>query len=71
MSDIVPDILHNTLQAGLVLPLDKEAAGIITSSEAILKELASKRSPSLTASATNALTKDIPKDATAGLHQRG
>ena len=47
------------LQAGLVQPLDKEAAGIITSSESILKEFTSKHS--LNASTINDLIKDILK----------
>ena len=47
------------LQAGLVPPLDKEAAGIITSSESILKEFTSKHS--LNASTINDLIKDILK----------
>jgi hypothetical protein len=33
--------VYDILQAGLLPPLDKEAAGIITGSEAILKEFAS------------------------------
>ncbi len=40
--DIVFDIVYDILQAGLVPPLAKEFAGIITGSEAILKEFASK-----------------------------
>ena len=47
------------LRAGLDPPLDKEAGGIITSSEAILKEFASKHS--LNASTINDLIKDIRK----------
>lgn len=47
------------LQAGLVPPLDKEAAGIVTSSESILKEFTSKHS--LNASTINDLIKDILK----------
>jgi hypothetical protein len=47
-------------QAGLVLPLDKEAAGIITSSEAILKDFSSKHS--LNASTINDLNKDVLKN---------
>ena len=47
------------LQAGLVPPLDKEAAGIITSSGSILKEFTSKHS--LNASTINDLIKDIRK----------
>jgi hypothetical protein len=43
-SDIVSDIVYDILQAGLVPPLEKEVAGIITGSEAILKEFASKHS---------------------------
>jgi hypothetical protein len=48
------------LQAGLVPPLDEEAAGIITSSEAILKQFASKHS--LNASTINDLIKDVLKN---------
>jgi hypothetical protein len=44
VSDILPDIVHDIFQAGLLPPLDKEAAGIITGSEAIFKEFASKHS---------------------------
>ena len=47
------------LQAGLVPPLDKEAAGNITSSESIWKEFTSKHS--LNASTINDLIKDILK----------
>ena len=47
------------LQAGLVPPLDKEAAGIVTSSESILKDFTSKHS--LNASTINDLIKDILK----------
>ena len=46
-------------QAGLVPPLDKEAAGIVTSSESSLKEFTSKHS--LNASTINDLIKDILK----------
>ena len=46
-------------QAGLVTPLDKEAAGIITISESFLKEFTSKHS--LNASTINDLIKDILK----------
>ncbi len=60
VSDIIPDVVYDILQAGLVLPLDKEAAGIITGSEAILKEFASKHS--LTASAIYDLIKDVLKN---------
>ena len=49
------------VQAGSVPPLDKEAAaGIITTSEAILKQYASNHS--LTASAINDLIKDVLKN---------
>jgi hypothetical protein len=34
VSDILPDIVYDIPQAGFLLPLDKEAAGIITDSEA-------------------------------------
>jgi hypothetical protein len=43
-SDIVSNIVYDTLQAGLVPPLEKEVVGIITGSETILKEFASKHS---------------------------
>ena len=59
LSDIIPDNVYDILQAGLVPPLDKEAACIITCSEAIVKEFASKHS--LTASAINDLIKDVLK----------
>ena len=60
LSDIIPDVVYDILQAGLVPPLDKEAAGIITGSEAaIVKEFESKHS--LTASPINDLIKDILK----------
>ena len=48
--------MYDISQAGFLPPLDKEAAGIITGSEAIVKEFASKHS--LTASAINDLIKD-------------
>ncbi len=48
------------LRAELVPPLDKEAAGFITSSEAILKDFASKHS--LNASTINDLIKDVLKN---------
>ena len=35
VSDILPDIVYDISQAGFLSPLDKEAAGIITGSEAI------------------------------------
>jgi hypothetical protein len=60
ISDIVPDIMYDISQDGLVLPLDKEAAGIITGSEEILKEFASKHS--LNASTINDLIKDVLKN---------
>jgi hypothetical protein len=60
ISDIVPDIMYDISQAGLVPPLDKEAAGIITGSEEILKEFASKHF--LKASTINDLIKDVPKN---------
>ena len=53
----MPDIVYDVSQAGLLPPLDTEAAGIITGSEAILKEFASKHS--LNASTINALIKDV------------
>ena len=36
MPNIIRDIMHNVVPDGLVPPLDKEAAGIITGSEATL-----------------------------------
>jgi hypothetical protein len=60
VSDILPDIVYDILQAGLLPPLDKEAAGIITGSEAILKEFASKHS--LNASTINSFIKDVLKN---------
>jgi hypothetical protein len=60
VSDILPDIVYDISQAGFLPPLDKEAAGIITGSEAILKEFASKHS--LNASTINSLIKDILKN---------
>ncbi len=39
VSNILPDIVYDIPQAGFLPPLDKEAAGIITDSEAIFKEL--------------------------------
>jgi hypothetical protein len=59
VSDILPDIVYDILQTGLLSPLDKEAAGIITGSEAILKEFASKHS--LNASTINSFIKDVLK----------
>ena len=61
MSYLISCAIFHTifLQAGLVPPLDKEAAGIITSSESILKEFTSKHS--LNASTINDLIKDILK----------
>ena len=59
-SDIVSDIVYDILQAGLVPPLEKEVSGIITGSEAILKEFASMHS--LNASRINALIKDVVKN---------
>ena len=44
----------------MVPPLDKEAAEVITGSEAILKEFASKQG--LTAAAINSLIKDVLKN---------
>jgi hypothetical protein len=52
--------MYDISQAGLVPPLDKEAAGIITGSEEILKEFASKHS--LNASTINDLIKDVLKN---------
>jgi hypothetical protein len=55
-SDFVSYIVYDISRAGLVPPLDKETAGIITGSEAILKEFASKHS--LNARTINAVIKD-------------
>jgi hypothetical protein len=55
-SDILYDILYDISQAGLVQPLDNDAAGIVTGSESILKELDSKHS--LNASKTSAQLSD-------------
>jgi hypothetical protein len=60
VSDILPDIMYDISQAGLLPPLDKEAAGIITGSEAIFKEFASKHS--LNASTINSFIKDVLKN---------
>ncbi len=57
--DIVPYIGPDVIQDGLVPPLEREAAGIISSSEAVLKAYATKHS--LNASAINDLIKDVPK----------
>ena len=64
-TDIIPDIIPDdigpdAIQDGLVPPLEKEAAGIISSSEAILKAYTTKRS--LNARATNDLIKDVLKN---------
>jgi hypothetical protein len=55
--DIVPDIGTDLIQDGLVPSLEKEAAGIISSSEAILKAYATKHF--LNARAINDLIKDV------------
>jgi hypothetical protein len=60
VSDILPDIVYDISQAGFLPPLDKEAAGIITGSEAIFKEFASKHS--LNASTINSFIKDVLKN---------
>jgi hypothetical protein len=57
VSDILPDILYDISQAGVLPPLDKEAAGIITDSEVILKEFATKHL--LNASTINSFIKDV------------
>jgi hypothetical protein len=59
VSDILPNILYDISQAGFLLPLDKEAAGIITDSETIFKEFATKHS--LNASTVNSFINDILK----------
>ena len=62
--DITPDIgfemISYLVQDGLVPPLDKEASGIITVSEEIIKAYASKHS--LNARAINDLIKDVLKN---------
>ncbi len=60
VSDIIPDIMYDISQAGFLPPLDKDAAGIITGSEAIFKEFASKHS--LNASTINSFLKDVLKN---------
>ncbi len=60
VSDILPDIVYNIPQAGFLPPLDKEAAGIITVSEAIFKEFATKHS--LNARRINSFIKDELKN---------
>ncbi len=60
ISDILPDIVYYISQAGFLPPLDKEAAGIITGSEAIFKEFASKHF--LNASTINSFIKDVLKN---------
>ena len=64
LSDITPDIgsemISYLVQDGLVPPLDKEASGIITVSEEIIKAYASKHS--LNARAINDLIKDVLKN---------
>ncbi len=59
VSDILPDIVYNISQAGYLPPWDKEAAGMITGSEPIFKEFASKHS--LNASTINSFIKDVLK----------
>jgi hypothetical protein len=59
ISDILPDIMYDISQAGFLPPLDKEAAGIITDSEAIVKEFVTK--PSLNASTINSFINAVPK----------
>ena len=64
LPDITPDIgsemISYLVQDGLVPPLDKEASGIITVSEEIIKAYASKHS--LNARAINDLIKDVLKN---------
>ena len=72
--DIIPDILpyitpdigsemiSYLVQDGLVPPLDKEASGIITVSEEIIKAYASSSKHSLNARAINDLIKDVMKN---------
>jgi hypothetical protein len=64
LPDITPDIgsemISYLVQDGLVPPLDKEASGIITVSEEIIKAYASKHS--LNARAINDLIKDVRKN---------
>jgi hypothetical protein len=58
--NIAPDIGPHVIQDGLVPPLEKEAAGIISSSEAILKAYAMKHP--LTARAISNVIKDVLKN---------
>ena len=64
LPDITPDIgsemISYLVQDGLVPPLDKEASGIITVSEEIIKAYASKHS--LNARAINDLINDVLKN---------
>ena len=64
LPDITPDIgsemISYLVQDGLVPPLDKEASGIITISEEIIKAYASKHS--LNARAINDLIKAVLKN---------
>ena len=60
VSDILPDIVYDISQAGFLPPLDKEAAGIITESEASFKEFATKHS--LKASTINSFIKAVLKN---------
>ena len=64
LPDITPDIgsemISYLVQDGLIPPLDKEASGIITVSEEIIKAYASKHS--LNARAINVLIKDVLKN---------
>ena len=52
--------MFDIFQAGLLPLFDKEDAGVLTGSEAILTELASKHG--LTATTVNALIKDVLKN---------
>jgi hypothetical protein len=56
----MPDTRPDVIQYGLIPPLEKEASGIISISEAILKVYASKHS--LNARAINDLSKDVLKN---------
>ena len=59
-ADIGSEMISYLVQDGLVPPLDKEASGIITVREEIIKAYASKHS--LNARAINDLIKDVLKN---------
>ncbi len=60
VSDILHDIVYDIQQAGFLPPLDQEAADIITDSEAIFKEFATKHF--LDARTIKSFIKDIIKN---------